>query len=81
MFLNLNCLMGCGWVSAGRVRALGDAGQIEQPACLSQLSAAAEEMLSRKGAGRREPGSFPGGCSGSRCPSPTLLSQEPTCGS
>lgn len=50
MFLNLNCLMGCEGVSAGRAQARGDVGEILQSACLSHLSAASAEMLSKMGA-------------------------------
>lgn len=83
MFLNLNCLMGCEGVSAGRARAQGDVGQIVQPACLSHLLAAPAEMLSKTGACGRAGRAFPGGrvsaqlrllgdCQGPTCPSQAL---------
>lgn len=73
MFPNLNCLMGCEGVSAGRAQAPGDVGEIVQSACLSHLLAASVEMLSKTGVCRRAGGA--GEISLGMCQRPALLTQ------
>lgn len=73
MFPNLNCLMGCEGVSAGRAQAPGDVGEIVQSACLSHLLAASVEMLSKTGVCRRAGGA--GELSLGMCQCPALLTQ------
>lgn len=73
MFLNLNCLMGCEGVSAGRTQARGDEGEIMQSACLSHLLAAPAEMLSKMGACGRA--GRAGELSQGTCQCPALLAQ------
>jgi len=74
VFPNLNCLMGCEGVSAGRAQAPGDVGEIVQSACLSRLLAASTEMLSKTGACRRADGARE--LSLGTCQHPALLSQR-----
>lgn len=73
MFPNLNCLMGCEGVSAGRAQAPGDVGEIVQSARLSHLLAASAEMLSKTGACGRADGV--GELSPGTCQCPALLTQ------
>lgn len=73
VFPNLNCLMGCEGVSAGRAQAPGDVGKIVQSACLSHLLAASTEMLSKTGACGRADGARE--LSLGMCQRPALLAQ------